>query len=57
MTAEQFTYWLQGFIELNKNLPTQEQWESIKEHLQTVFYKITPKLLPTYESIKYEVIC
>jgi hypothetical protein len=43
MTPEQFTYWLQGFVELHGELPTSEQWKSIKEHLQTVFVKVTPK--------------
>jgi hypothetical protein len=37
MTPEQFAYWLQGFVELNGQQPTDAQWDSIKEHLQTVF--------------------
>lgn len=44
MTAEQFTYWLQGFTELNAQPPTPEQWQSITEHLQTVFVKVTPPI-------------
>lgn len=44
MTPEQFAYWLQGFVELHGELPNEEQWESIKEHLQTVFRKVTPPL-------------
>lgn len=45
MTPEQFTYWLQGFVELNPDIqPTKEQWQMIKEHLQTVFKKVTPEL-------------
>lgn len=45
--AEQFAYWLQGFSELTgDNPPTPEQWQSIKEHLQTVFVKVTPPLTP-----------
>lgn len=45
MTAEQFTYWLQGFIELNGGkMPTAEQWKSVQEHLSTVFVKVTPPL-------------
>jgi len=33
MTPENFTYWLQGFVELNQAVPTEAQWRSIKEHL------------------------
>lgn len=51
MKAEQFTYWLQGFVEINGDVPTEEQWEIIKEHLQTVFCKVTsePKYSPKTE--------
>lgn len=42
MNAESFAYWLQGFIELNGSAPTANQWQSIKEHLQLVFKKVTP---------------
>lgn len=42
MTAEQFAYWMQGFAELNSEPPTAEQWQSMKEHLATVFVKVTP---------------
>lgn len=42
MSPEQFAYWLQGFVELNGGKqPTAEQWASIKEHLTTVFKKVT----------------
>lgn len=45
MTAEQFAYWLQGFAELTGSTPpTAEQWQSIREHLSTVFRKVTPPL-------------
>lgn len=46
MTAEQFAYWLQGCVELNPAMeqPSPEQWNSIKEHLTTVFVKVTPPL-------------
>lgn len=37
MSAEAFTYWLQGFAELNPQLPTPEQWEKIKAHLSGTF--------------------
>ncbi|UIF90861.1 hypothetical protein [Cupriavidus sp. UYPR2.512] len=43
MTLEQFAYWLQGFAELTGDTPpTPEQWKSIREHLATVFNKVTP---------------
>lgn len=42
MDAQQFAYWLQGFAELNEAPPTPEQWKSIREHLATVFVKVTP---------------
>ena len=45
MTHEQFTYWLQGFIELNDGkMPSEVQWAAITQHLATVFNKITPKV-------------
>jgi len=44
MEPLQFAYWLQGFSELNADPPTPEQWQSIKEHLATVFNKVTPPL-------------
>lgn len=42
MTPEQFCYWLQGFAELSGEQPTPEQWKAIREHLQTVYHKVTP---------------
>lgn len=47
MTSEQFAYWLQGFVELNGSEPTTEQWQSIKDHLKTVFVKVTPEMRPS----------
>lgn len=46
MTPEQFAYWLQGFAEMDnsEHPPTKEQWKMIKDHLQTVFKKVTPPL-------------
>jgi len=41
MTTEQFAYWLQGFAEVHGGTPTPEQWDMIKEHLQTCFVKVT----------------
>lgn len=46
MTPEQFCYWLQGRAELDETPPTAEQWKSIREHLATVFVKVTPPLKP-----------
>lgn len=43
MEPLQFCYWLQGFAEINEEAPTEKQWAAIREHLQTVFVKITPK--------------
>lgn len=45
MSPENFTYWLNGFVELNGGkIPTEEQWKSIVEHLSTVFHKVTPEV-------------
>jgi len=43
MNNTEFTYWLQGFVEMNGGKePTKEQWSMIKDHLQTCFVKVTP---------------
>ena len=42
MTPENFTYWLQGFVELNGDCPNEFQWQEIKNHLALVFNKVTP---------------
>lgn len=42
MNAHDFTYWLQGFAELQSEPPTAEQWQAIKDHLALVFTKVTP---------------
>lgn len=44
MTPEQFCYWLQGFVENQKEPITFEQWENVRNHLKTVFYKVTPDI-------------
>lgn len=44
MTPEQFCYWLQGRAELDPTPPTAEQWQSIREHLDLVFEKVTPSV-------------
>lgn len=42
MTPEQFAFWLQGYVELTGgSIPTQEQWDSIVEHLGLLFNKVT----------------
>jgi hypothetical protein len=46
MNTEQFAYWLQGFVELHGQQPTQEQWSAIKDHLKLVFEKKTPGYEP-----------
>lgn len=50
MTPKQFCYWLQGFAEVNQDgfEPTYEQWLIIKNHLATVFHKVTPEVKPVY---------
>lgn len=43
MNHDQFTYWLQGFVEMNDGKePTKQQWQMIKDHLKLCFNKVTP---------------
>ena len=44
MTPEQFAYWLQGFVEISDMSlpPNSKEWQVIKDHLATVFKKVTP---------------
>lgn len=42
MTPEQFAYWFQGFAELSDVPPNQNQWDAMREHVATVFKKVTP---------------
>jgi len=44
MTPEQFTYWMQGCSEAVEGVPSLAQWVLIKDHLQTVFDKVTPEV-------------
>lgn len=45
MNPEQFTYWLQGFFEIeNPTTLTKKQTQQIKNHLELVFCKKTPNL-------------
>lgn len=48
MTPEQFAYWLQGFKEVGGERPLVEQWRIIKDHLATVFNKVTPNYQVPY---------
>lgn len=44
MTTEQFAYWLQGYFEIeNPKSLNEEQTQVIKDHLDLVFTKVTPK--------------
>lgn len=52
MNAQEFAYWLQGFVELGGERPSAEQWEQIKAHLQLVFKKVTPVIDMESEAIK-----
>ena len=48
MTAEQFTYWLQGYFELSGATTLNEaQVKILKEHLGLVVKKVTPSTLPS----------
>lgn len=43
MTPEQFTYWMQGFFEVQNPISLDEnQTQIIKDHLKLVFEKQTP---------------
>lgn len=47
MTAEQFVYWLQGFMEVsNPDTINKSETQVIKDHLQLVFNKQTPDRYP-----------
>lgn len=43
MTPQDFTYWLQGFVEITDGqMPTEKQWKIVQDHLKLVFDKQTP---------------
>jgi hypothetical protein len=42
VSPQDFAYWLQGYAEFHEGLPSEKQWQMIKDHLQTVFNKVTP---------------
>ena len=55
MTAEQFTYWLQGFMETAEPKKLNEkQTKIIKDHLALVFTKVTPNYTPDFSKFKYQ---
>ena len=41
MSPENFIYWLNGFVEMGGERPTEEQWKMLKEHLALTMQKIT----------------
>jgi hypothetical protein len=41
MSPENFIYWLNGFVEMGGERPTDEQWLIIKEHLVLAMSKKT----------------
>jgi len=55
MNPGEFAYWLQGALELNPNMlkegMTPEQVQTIQDHLNLVFTKVTP-----YKSNKEETV-
>jgi len=56
MTPEQFTYWLQGFVEIRETEQvglTEREWDIIKDHLKTVFHKVTPNYIPVEPQKNY----
>lgn len=64
MTAEQFTYWLQGFFELSGATTLNEQQVKIvKDHIALVMTKVTPNVLTIragggiLDSLKNDKIC
>jgi hypothetical protein len=54
MTAEQFTYWLQGFFELSRTTTLNEQQVKIvKDHIALVLNKATPRYDTTGKDVIY----
>lgn len=50
MNSTDFTYWLQGFVELSDtDTISEKQWLMIKDHLKLVFNKKTPDRSPAFE--------
>lgn len=42
MTTENFCYWLRGFQEIGGSVPNEQEWKTIRDHLDLVFKKETP---------------
>lgn len=55
MTPEQFAYWFKGFAETSAERPTDAQWAIIRDHLNTVFVKVTP--VRSAARLDSELIC
>ena len=54
MTAEQFTYWLQGFFELSGTTTLNEQQvKVVKDHIALVLNKATPRYDTTGKDVIY----
>lgn len=45
MNAQNFVYWINGYVELNGGCPTEEQWEQIKAHLRLCMLNVTNPIL------------
>ena len=57
MTAEQFVYWLQGFMEINDpDTISKSETRVIKNHLALVFDKQTPTRVGTGVPNKTEIV-
>jgi hypothetical protein len=55
MNAQDFAYWLHGFVELTQGqTPNPAQWKSICEHLDLVFKKVTPPVGEVKVDIKVD---
>lgn len=59
MTTEQFTYWLQGFMEIaNPTTLNEQQVQEIKNHLALTLHKVTPVVMKSHTEIEeYKPLC
>lgn len=49
MTAEQFTMWLHGYLEISGATKLEEkELQVVKDHLEKFFVKVTPDRVVTY---------